>query len=47
MTDEKKEIKEIKKHKLPEEQVKDLIAEIKEIGFEVEETEEGIRISEQ
>jgi hypothetical protein len=32
------------KHKLPEEKVEDLIKAIKDIGFEVEETEEGIKI---
>jgi hypothetical protein len=36
----------VKKHKLPEEKVEDLIRDIKDIGFKVDQTEEGIKISE-
>ncbi|MDR3582824.1 MAG: hypothetical protein P4L62_00475 [Candidatus Pacebacteria bacterium] len=46
MTDNKNKKDMEKKHKSSEEKVSDLIQEIREIGFEVEETEEGIRISE-
>ena len=35
-----------KPYKTPEEKVEDLKEAIKECGFEVEETDEGIRISE-
>jgi len=35
-----------KKHKLPEDKVEDMIKDIKDIGFKVEKTEEGIKISE-
>lgn len=34
------------KHKLPEDKVEDLKDAIKELGYNVEETEDGIKISE-
>ena len=41
---EKKEKEKI--HKLPEDKVEDMIKDIKGIGFKVEKTEEGIKVSE-
>jgi 5-enolpyruvylshikimate-3-phosphate synthase len=35
----------INEYKLPEEKVEDMIEDIKKLGFKVEETEEGIKIS--
>lgn len=43
MIDENKD--DIKEYKLPEEKVEDMIEDIKKLGYKVEETDEGIKIS--